>query len=179
MSGAVTNKSDNAASKRGGARVGAGRKKNSGAFKEGTEPIRIPSSLASEIKLILNEVKKRKNGADIGKLHDLIRSKSTGIMMPMDNGEVIDVADLIVDAKHAMNCFALIINEDQLDHGLKIGDCVIFNKTRKPKKGDLVASLDGCLLKARVYLRDGDVKSANANELNNILGVAVSMTRGL
>lgn len=43
--------------KRGGSRVGAGRKKNSGAFKEQTVPIRVPVSLVGEVKALLEKAK--------------------------------------------------------------------------------------------------------------------------
>ena len=110
-------------SKRGGARIGSGRKKDSGVFGEKTEPIRIPVSIIPEIKTILTNFKNKSSSLEM--------EKEVFLKAPYDliNLGINKNDDLIVNPKSI----------------IKNGDIILFNHKEKREIGVLCGS-NGCWL---------------------------------
>ena len=178
--------------RRGGARVGAGRKKNSGAFNEATEPVRIPLSLVSPIKALLSEWKANKEKGICPKIYEKLCAANTKISYGTrgsENQQPEDVGQRLVTQKESAHCFAIVASQPLPEAHIQMGDCLIFNKKKPITNGAVVALLTGEVLNIGVVTIEkdhcyitADLKiigtAPNLTGLN-IWGTAQSMVRSL
>lgn len=132
--------------KRGGARPGAGRKSGSGAFGEGTVPMRIPASMAPAVDSALEEFKRRvaeakQAGSELRAL-DLPSLSGKALSLASvapgaPSGKPVDIARAV--AKRPESCFAWTAPADQPDLGLLAGDMVVVDRSGKAAAGSVVA----------------------------------------
>lgn len=157
---------------RGGARHGAGRKANSGAFGEKTVAKRIPASLVEGIEQLIDTYKGRKNKNNL-KL-DAKSMKNVGLMsasnlnLPLFESRVAagfpSPADDHLEAsldlnqhliKHpAATFFVRASGESMINAGINDNDILVVDRSLNPKHGDIViAVLNGELTVKRLNLK--------------------------
>ena len=139
----------------GGARKGAGRKKNSGNFKEQTKVIRVPISLVDSItpsiEVYKSQVKSgievlRVNEDPIKQLIPIFTSRvQAGFPSPADDHleDTLDLNTHLIHHKEA-TFFVKAQGESMIGAGIHQGDILIVDKSLSPKSGKIViAVVDG------------------------------------
>lgn len=131
-----------AAAGRGGARAGAGRKTGSGAFGEGTVPMRVPVSLAEELGTMLGTFKEsvaaRKGSAQrVGPLSaKALRDKAAELVElagRSPSGKPVDVLRVLTSRPES--CYAWTALGDHAEWGIKSGDTVVIDRLAKAEHG--------------------------------------------
>ncbi|MBT4746852.1 MAG: translesion error-prone DNA polymerase V autoproteolytic subunit [Candidatus Thioglobus sp.] len=154
---------------RGGARLGAGRKKNSGKFKEDTKVMRVPLSLVGTVASTL-EVYKSQLKSDMEVLKPDFDAPSlsipifssrvqAGFPSPADD-HLEDRLDLNKHLIHHQEStfFVRAQGESMLNAGIHPGDILIVDKSLPAKSGKIViAVVDGEFTVKRLYKYKGVV----------------------
>lgn len=153
----------------GGARKGAGRKKNSGNFKEQTKVIRVPISLVDSItpsiEVYKSQVKSgievlRVNEDPIKQLIPIFTSRvQAGFPSPADDHleDTLDLNTHLIHHKEA-TFFVKAQGESMLGAGIHQGDILIVDKSLSPKSGKIViAVVDGDFTVKRLHKYKGNI----------------------
>lgn len=153
----------------GGARKGAGRKKNSGNFKEQTKVIRVPISLVDSItpsiEVYKSQVKSgievlRVNEDPIKQLIPIFTSRvQAGFPSPADDHleDTLDLNTHLIHHKEA-TFFVKAQGESMLGAGIHQGDILIVDKSLSPKSGKIViAVVDGEFTVKRLHKYKGNI----------------------
>lgn len=152
----------------GGARIGAGRKKGSGAFNEATKVVRIPESKVADVKLWLAQqaqsVGKKTPNVQMTELQALVKSNAQVFLAPSElsayqsqqvplySHKVVagfpSPADDYVEAQLNLNdkliknkeaTFLLTVQGDSMKKiGIFDGDILVVDKSIKPTDGKIV-----------------------------------------
>jgi DNA polymerase V len=153
----------------GGARVGAGRKKNSGKFKEDTKVMRVPASLVDTVKSTLEVYKSQlkydvvvslpaDNAADI--TTPIFTSRvQAGFPSPADD-HLEDQLDLNKHLIHHQEAtfFVRAQGESMLGAGIHPGDILVVDKSLVAKSGKIViAVVDGEFTVKRLHKYKGNI----------------------
>lgn len=137
---------------RGGARVGAGRPKGQGRFKEKTKAIRIPESMVDEVLGFI---------ANKGFQLPLYISKIAAGLPNLIEDHIdtkIDLNGLLL--KDPTNSFLVRVSgESMIDAGIQNNDILVVDRRIEPKDGKIViASLDGeCTVKRLKKTTSGQI----------------------
>ena len=136
---------------KGGARLGAGRPKGQGKYKEATKPIRIPES---KIENIFDYI----NGINY-KLPLYTSSVQAGFPSPADDylEEKLDLNKYLI--KHpSATFFVKVTGDSMIKAGIHSGDILIVDRSIEPKNNKIViAAIDGELTVKRLsYKPDGN-----------------------
>ena len=165
----------------GGVRDGAGRKKNSGKFKEDTKVIRVPLSLVDQVVLTL-DVYKSQLKSDIEVLNPNFNAPSlsipifssrvqAGFPSPADD-HLEDQLDLNKHLIHHQEAtfFVRAQGESMLNAGIHPGDILIVDKSLPAKSGKIViAVVDGEFTVKRLHKYKGKVSlKAENSEFEDI-----------
>ena len=166
--------------KRGGTRIGAGRKIGTGKFGETTTVVRIPESQAPVIKDFLAAYQRKKIKADIDAVTEFEWPVlyATPIKLPLYSSKVsagfpspaedhvekrLDPSEFLIDQKDA-TFFVTIQGYSMIDVGLLPGDKAVIDRSRQPVIGDIVlAVLDGEFTIKTLSRTDGVVRLLPAN----------------
>tara|TARA_B110000467_G_scaffold28154_1_gene25382 strand:+ start:876 stop:1457 length:582 start_codon:yes stop_codon:yes gene_type:complete len=153
----------------GGARKGAGRKKNSGNFKEQTKVIRVPISLVDSItpsiEVYKSQVKSgievlRVNEDPIKQLIPIFTSRvQAGFPSPADDHleDTLDLNTHLIHHKEA-TFFVKAQGESMIGAGIHQGDILIVDKSLSPKSGKIViAVVDGEFTVKRLHKYKGNI----------------------
>ena len=153
----------------GGARKGAGRKKNSGNFKEQTKVIRVPISLVDSItpsiEVYKSQVKSgievlRVNEDPIKQLIPIFTSRvQAGFPSPADDHleDTLDLNTHLIHHKEA-TFFVKAQGESMIGAGIHQGDILIVDKSLSPKSGKIViAVIDGEFTVKRLHKYKGNI----------------------
>ena len=153
----------------GGARKGAGRKKNSGNFKEQTKVIRVPISLVDSItpsiEVYKSQVKSgievlRVNEDPIKQLIPIFTSRvQAGFPSPADDHleDTLDLNTHLIHHKEA-TFFVKAQGESMIGAGIHQGDILIVDKPLSPKSGKIViAVVDGEFTVKRLHKYKGNI----------------------
>ncbi|AXE62099.1 LexA family transcriptional regulator [Candidatus Thioglobus sp. NP1] len=153
----------------GGARKGAGRKKNSGNFKEQTKVIRVPISLVDSItpsiEIYKSQVKSgievlRVNEDPVKQLIPIFTSRvQAGFPSPADDHleDTLDLNTHLIHHKEA-TFFVKAQGESMIGAGIHQGDILIVDKSLSPKSGKIViAVVDGEFTVKRLHKYKGNI----------------------
>jgi DNA polymerase V len=168
--------------KRGGSRIGAGRKVGTGKFGEETSVLRIPSSQAPVIKDFLAAYQRKKMTADIDAVADFEwpALNAASIKLPLYSSKVsagfpspaedhvekrLDPSEFLIDQKDA-TFFVTIQGYSMIDVGLLPGDKAVVDRSKQASIGNIVlAVLDGeFTIKTLSRNKDGAVRLLPANK---------------
>ena len=153
----------------GGARAGAGRKKNSGKFKENTRVMRVPASLVDTIKSTLEVYKSQlksdvvvslpaDNAADI--TTPIFTSRvQAGFPSPADDHleDRLDLNKYLIHHREA-TFFVRAQGESMLGAGIHPGDILVVDKSLIAKSGKIViAVVDGEFTVKRLHKYKGNI----------------------
>ncbi len=164
---------------RGGARVGAGRKKGSSAYGETTKAIRIPESMLPDIQAMLTEQKQQFSilSAHADKLFfpspkpsnisaPLFTSRvAAGFPSPADDyiEKTLDLNDLLIQ-KPAATFFVRAEGESMLGAGIHPNDILVVDRSIEPVAGKIViCALNGELTVKRLKTLSPEVVLAAEN----------------
>ena len=153
----------------GGARTGAGRKKNSGKFKEDTKVMRVPISLVSTVKSTLN-IYKSQLKSEIEVLEPDFNAPNifipifssrvqAGFPSPADD-HLEDRLDLNKHLIHHQEStfFVRAQGESMLNAGIHPGDILVVDKSLLAKSGKIViAVVDGEFTVKRLHKYKGKI----------------------
>ncbi len=166
----------------GGARAGAGRKINSGKFKEDTKVMRIPSSLVDRVKSTL-ELYKSQLKADVqvqipaydasSVLLPIFTSRvQAGFPSPADDHleDTLDLNKYLIQHQEA-TFFVRAQGDSMLGAGIHQGDILIVDKALVAKSGRIViAVIDGEFTVKRLHKHKGMITLKAENpEFKDIL----------
>ena len=153
----------------GGARKGAGRKKNSGNFKEQTKVIRVPigliDSITPSIEVYKSQVKSgievlRVNEDPVKQLIPIFTSRvQAGFPSPADDHleDTLDLNTHLIHHKEA-TFFVKAQGESMIGAGIHQGDILIVDKSLSPKSGKIViAVVDGEFTVKRLHKYKGNI----------------------
>ena len=153
----------------GGVRKGAGRKKNSGNFKEQTKVIRVPISLVDSITPSIEVYKSQvKSGIEVlGVNEDPIKQLipiftsrvQAGFPSPADDHleDTLDLNTHLIHHKEA-TFFVKAQGESMIGAGIHQGDILIVDKSLSPKSGKIViAVVDGEFTVKRLHKYKGNI----------------------
>ena len=153
----------------GGARKGAGRKKNSGNFKEQTKVIRVPISLVDSITPSIEVYKSQvKSGIEVLRINEdpvkqlipIFTSRvQAGFPSPADD-HLEDTLDLNTHLIHhkVATFFVKAQGESMIGAGIHQGDILIVDKSLSPKSGKIViAVVDGEFTVKRLHKYKGNI----------------------
>ena len=156
-------------SSHGGARKGAGRKKNSGRYKEDTKVIRIPISLAKSLTPVI-EVYKSQIKSEIEVL--AVKENPTELSIPIFTSRVqagfpspaddhledaLDLNTHLIHHKEA-TFFVKAQGDSMLGAGIQQGDILIVDKSLNAKSGKIViAVVDGEFTVKRLHKYKGNI----------------------
>lgn len=152
---------------RGGARLGAGRKKGSSVYGETTKAIRVPESMVVEIKEKLDQRKKhfkQVNSVDLSAI--FYPAKKPGVVqVPLFSGKVaagfpspadddiektLDLNDLLIQ-KPASTFFVRAEGESMLGAGIHPNDILVVDRSLEPVVGKIaICALNGELTVKRL-----------------------------
>jgi len=153
----------------GGARAGAGRKKNSGKFKEDTKVMRVPASLVDTVKSTLEVYKSQlkydvvvslpaDNAADI--TTPIFTSRvQAGFPSPADDHleDQLDLNKYLIHHQEA-TFFVRAQGESMLGAGIHPGDILVVDKSLVAKSGKIViAVVDGEFTVKRLHKYKGSI----------------------
>jgi len=153
----------------GGARKGAGRKKNSGSFKEDTKVLRVPISLVDSI---LPSIEVYKSQVKTGVEVLLTKENTAELMIPIFTSRVqagfpspaddhledaLDLNTHLIQLTDA-TFFVKAQGDSMLGAGIHQGDILIVDKSLTAKSGKIViAVVDGEFTVKRLQLLNGTV----------------------
>ena len=153
----------------GGARKGAGRKKNSGSFKEETKVIRVPVSLVNTINPVI-EIYKSQVKSDVEVL--LANDNPTELSIPIFTSRVqagfpspaddhledtLDLNTHLIHHKEA-TFFVKAQGDSMIGAGIQQGDILIVDKSLTAKSGKIViAVVDGEFTVKRLHKYKGNI----------------------
>ena len=153
----------------GGARKGAGRKKNSGSFKEETKVLRVPISLVDSITPSIEMYKSQvKSGVEVL----LTKNNATELLIPIFTSRVQagfpspaddhleDTLDLNTHLIHHQEAtfFVKAQGDSMIGAGIHQGDILIVDKSLFPKSGKIViAVVDGEFTVKRLHKYKGNI----------------------
>jgi|TARA_B110001452_G_scaffold266768_1_gene274513 DNA polymerase V len=153
----------------GGARKGAGRKKNSGNFKEQTKVIRVPISLVDSITPSIEVYKSQvKSGIEVLRVNEdpvkqlipIFTSRvQAGFPSPADDHleDTLDLNTHLIHHKEA-TFFVKAQGESMIGAGIHQGDILIVDKSLSPKSGKIViAVVDGEFTVKRLHKYKGNI----------------------
>ena len=153
----------------GGARKGAGRKKNSGNFKEQTKVIRVPISLVDSITPSIEVYKSQvKSGIEVIRVNEdpvkqlipIFTSRvQAGFPSPADDHleDTLDLNTHLIHHKEA-TFFVKAQGESMIGAGIHQGDILIVDKSLSPKSGKIViAVVDGEFTVKRLHKYKGNI----------------------
>ena len=153
----------------GGARKGAGRKINSGNFKEQTKVIRVPISLVDSITPSIEVYKSQvKSGIEILRVNEdpikqlipIFTSRvQAGFPSPADDHleDTLDLNTHLIHHKEA-TFFVKAQGESMIGAGIHQGDILIVDKSLSPKSGKIViAVVDGEFTVKRLHKYKGNI----------------------
>ena len=153
----------------GGARKGAGRKKNSGNFKEQTKVIRVPISLVDSITPSIEVYKSQvKSGMEVLRINEdpvkqlipIFTSRvQAGFPSPADDHleDTLDLNTHLIHHKEA-TFFVKAQGESMIGAGIHQGDILIVDKSLSPKSGKIViAVVDGEFTVKRLHKYKGNI----------------------
>lgn len=136
----------------GGARVGAGRPVGS-TKKEATKPLRVPISLISEIKKLIES-------SSAEKLPLFGSQVRAGFPSPADDyiEDYLDLNEYLI--KHPAATFLVRAKgKSMIDASIKSGDILIVDRSITPVHGKIViAAVNGELTVKRLYIKEGITK---------------------
>ncbi len=153
----------------GGARAGAGRKKNSGKFKENTKVMRVPASLVDTVKSTLEVYRSQlksdvvvslpaDNAADI--TTPIFTSRvQAGFPSPADDHleDRLDLNKYLIHHREA-TFFVRAQGESMLGAGIHPGDILVVDKSLIAKSGKIViAVVDGEFTVKRLHKYKGKI----------------------
>ena len=153
----------------GGARKGAGRKKNSGSFKEETKVIRVPISLVDSITPSIEMYKSQiKSGVEVL----LTKGNATELLIPIFTSRVqagfpspaddhledtLDLNTHLINHQEA-TFFVKAQGDSMIGAGIHQGDILIVDKSLTPKSGKIViAVVDGEFTVKRLHKYKGNI----------------------
>ena len=153
----------------GGARKGAGRKKNSGSFKEETKVLRVPISLVDSILPSIEMYKSQiKSGVEVF----LTKNNAVELLIPIFTSRVQagfpspaddhleDTLDLNTHLIHHQEAtfFVKAQGDSMIGAGIHQGDILIVDKSLTPKSGKIViAVVDGEFTVKRLHKYKGSI----------------------
>ena len=153
----------------GGARKGAGRKKNSGSFKEETKVIRVPISLVDSliptIEVYKSQVKSKvevfltKDNPTELSIPIFTSRVQAGFPSPADDHleDVLDLNTHLIHHKEA-TFFVKAQGDSMLGAGIQQGDILIVDKSLSAKSGKIViAVVDGEFTVKRLHKYKGNI----------------------
>jgi len=153
----------------GGARKGAGRKKNSGSFKEETKVIRVPISLVDSliptIEVYKSQVKSKvevfltKDNPTELSIPIFTSRVQAGFPSPADDHleDALDLNTHLIHHKEA-TFFVKAQGDSMLDAGIQQGDILIVDKSLSAKSGKIViAVVDGEFTVKRLHKYKGNI----------------------
>ena len=138
--------------KHGGSRIGAGRKRNTGKFKEKTQVMRIPVSLVNNVGQALKEYKKEidkfsvptPNAPDVS-IPFFSSRVQAGFPSPADDHleDTLDLNKYLIHHEES-TFFVRAQGDSMLDAGIYPGDILVVDKSLDAKNGKIViAVVDG------------------------------------
>jgi len=153
----------------GGARKGAGRKKNSGSFKEETKVLRVPISLVDSITPSIEMYKSQvKSGVEVL----LTKNNATELLIPIFTSRVqagfpspvddhledtLDLNTHLIQHQEA-TFFVKAQGDSMIGAGIHQGDILIVDKSLTPKSGKIViAVVDGEFTVKRLHKYKGNI----------------------
>ncbi len=153
----------------GGARAGAGRKKNSGKFKEDTRVMRVPVSLVAQVKSTL-EVYKSQLKSDVKVSLPIANAPivstpiftsrvQAGFPSPADDylEDQLDLNQHLIHHQEA-TFFVRAQGESMLNAGIHPGDILVVDKSLLAKSGKIViAVVDGEFTVKRLHKYKGKI----------------------
>ena len=158
----------------GGARIGAGRKKNTGKFKEKTQVMRIPISLVNNVGQALKEYKKeidkflvpKPNAPDVS-IPFFSSRVQAGFPSPADDHleDSLDLNKYLIHHEES-TFFVRAQGDSMLGAGIYPGDILVVDKSLDAKNGKIViAVVDGEFTVKRLqrYQNKITLKSENPN----------------
>jgi len=158
----------------GGARIGAGRKKNTGKFKEKTQVMRIPISLVNNVGQALKEYKKEidkfsvptPNAPDVN-IPFFSSRVQAGFPSPADDHleDSLDLNKYLIHHEES-TFFVRAQGDSMLGAGIYPGDILVVDKSLDAKNGKIViAVVDGEFTVKRLqrYQNKITLKSENPN----------------
>ena len=153
----------------GGSRKGAGRKKNSGSFKEETKVIRVPISLVDSINPVI-EIYKSQMKSDVEVL--VVKDSPTELPIPIFTSRVqagfpspaddyledtLDLNTHLIHHKEA-TFFVKAQGDSMIRAGIQQGDILIVDKSLSAKSGKIViAVVDGEFTVKRLHKYKGNI----------------------
>lgn len=153
----------------GGARVGAGRKKNSGKFKEDTRVMRVPVSLVAQVKSTLEVYKSQLKSdvkvslpiadAPIVSTPIFTSRVQAGFPSPADDylEDQLDLNQHLIHHQEA-TFFVRAQGESMLNAGIHPGDILVVDKSLTAKSGKIViAVVDGEFTVKRLHKYKGKI----------------------
>lgn len=153
----------------GGARVGAGRKKNTGKFKEDTRVMRVPVSLVDQVKSTLEVYKSQLKSdvkvslpmadAPIVSTPIFTSRVQAGFPSPADDylEDQLDLNKHLIYHQEA-TFFVRAQGESMLNAGIHPGDILVVDKSLTAKSGKIViAVVDGEFTVKRLYKYKGKI----------------------
>ena len=153
----------------GGARVGAGRKKNTGKFKEDTRVMRVPVSLVDQVKSTLEVYKSQLKSdvkvslpmadAPIVSTPIFTSRVQAGFPSPADDylEDQLDLNKHLIYHQEA-TFFVRAQGESMLNAGVHPGDILVVDKSLTAKSGKIViAVVDGEFTVKRLYKYKGKI----------------------
>ena len=156
-------------SNHGGARKGAGRKKNSGSFKEETKVIRVPVSLVNAINPVIEIYKSQvKSNVEVLVASDnptqlsipIFTSRvQAGFPSPADDHleDMLDLNTHLIHHKEA-TFFVKAQGDSMIGAGIQQGDILIVDKSLTAKSGKIViAVVDGEFTVKRLHKYKGNI----------------------
>ena len=166
---------------RGGARNGAGRKKNSGSFKEETKVLRVPLSLVDSIQDSLKIYRSRlKSNVELLLPQDnpeyittpIFSSRvQAGFPSPADDylEDKLDLNKYLIQHKEA-TFFVRAQGDSMLGAGIHSGDILVVDRSLKALSGKIViAVVDGDFTVKRLHKYSGKITlKAENDEFNDI-----------
>jgi len=167
--------------KRGGARIGAGRKKGSSVYGEETTPVRIPKSLLATVSQLLEYKKKQLEekidplvfpnvfipdiAAQAPSIPFYSVSVAAGYPSPADDhiNKRLDLNELLIN-KPASTFFVRAEGESMLGAGINPDDILVVDRSVDPRVGKIVVcALDGELTVKRLRSKEGRLVLAPEN----------------
>ena len=155
-------------SKRGGARLGAGRPVGS-LRKEETKLVRIPVSKVSSVKdfinLLSNPIEKSYITTDKFAIPLYSCSVRAGFPSPADDyiEDYLDLNEYLIQHP-AATFFVRALGESMINASIKSGDILVVDRSIEPNHGKIVvAVVNNELTVKRLYLKDGVMKLLSEN----------------